>query len=284
MQQRSPEWYSLRKTHIGASDAAIIMGVSPWRTPLELWQEKMDRQVKITPHQSPWMQRGIEMEPEALESFECVTGHLMRPSVIICPKNPWMMASLDGLELNGDIAVEIKCSGKKDHELAMSGKIPEKYIPQLQHQLSVTGHSMMYYFAYSPRSQKIIKVWRDEEYIKKLIEKESHFYHYHMLKKIPPENVAQMKEMSSQNWKSLADEYKKLDSQSKECERRKDEIKDLLMQISNSENATGHGISLQRIERKGIIPYSSIPQIKEMDLEGFRKPSTFSWRISDLNI
>jgi hypothetical protein len=105
-----------------------------------------------------------------------------------------------------------------------------------------------------------------------------------MLKNIPPENVAQMKEMSSQNWKSLADEYKKMDAQSKECERRKDEIKDLLMQISNSENATGHGISLQRIERKGIIPYSSIPQIKEMDLESFRKPSTYSWRISDLNI
>lgn len=284
MQQRSPEWYSLRKTHIGASDAAIILGVSPWRTPFELWQEKTGEGVQVTPHKNPWMQRGIDMEPEALKAFEDATGYLMKPQVVICHENPWQMASLDGLELNGDVAVEIKVPGQKDHLVALNGKVPEKYIPQLQHQMAVTGLSMIYYFSYTRESQAIIKVCRDEEYIKNLIDKESHFYHHHMLKGIPPENPPKLKSMENDSrWKSLTDEYKRLDNQMKEMDKKKDEIKDMLIQISNSENAEGNGISLQRFEKKGIIPYASIPSVKAMDLEEFRKPSTFYWKLNELD-
>ncbi len=35
------EWLGLRKTGIGGSDAAVILGISPFKSTLELWNEKV---------------------------------------------------------------------------------------------------------------------------------------------------------------------------------------------------------------------------------------------------
>ena len=40
---------------------------------------------------------------------------------------------------------------------------------------------------------------------------------------------------------------------------------------------------MQKIERKGTIPYANIPEVKQMDLEKHRKPSTTFWQIKDSN-
>lgn len=285
IEQRSPEWFKLRKQYVGASDAPVLMGVSPWKTPYELFIEKTSPYVEVT-NQNLWMQRGIDLEPEALQAFELATGYLMSPQVLISPRNQFMMASLDGLELDGKAAVEIKVPGKKDHECAIEGQVPEKYKPQLQHQIEVTGLPMIYYMSYSPDHEKpiiILSVEREDHYIDILVTKESEFYHNHMLTGIPPANDRQIKTIDSEVWKNLTDEYKRLDCQEKEAQKRKDEIRDYLVQIAQSENARGNGILLQKVERKGIINYQNIPMLKTMNLEEFRKPSTSSWRITESN-
>ncbi len=38
--QNTPEWHAFRRKRIGASDAPVIMGISPWKTPYQLWIEK----------------------------------------------------------------------------------------------------------------------------------------------------------------------------------------------------------------------------------------------------
>ncbi len=285
MEQRDKEWHELRKTKIGASDASSVLGVSKWKTAYELWEEKMGNGIK-QPFTNVYMQRGIDLEPEALRAFENITGYLMSPEVLISPLNEFMMCSLDGLEIDSKAAVEIKAPGKKDHECALDGQVPEKYIPQLQHQISVTGLEMIYYFSYNPdhaQSNKILQVYRDQDYIDKMIEKEAHFYYEHMLKKIPPSNDHQIKTIESQQWKLLTDEYKKLDYQTRESEKRKDEIKDLLLQISELQSAQGNGIILQKIERKGIIDYKNIPVLKGLRLEEYRKPSSSYWQVKESN-
>jgi putative phage-type endonuclease len=289
MEQRSAEWHELRKNHIGASDASSVLGVSPWKTAYELWEEKMGKGVK-QPFTNPYMQRGIDLEPEALRAFENATGYLMRPMVLISPKHQFMMASLDGLEIEDKCAVEIKAPGKKDHECALDGQIPEKYIPQLQHQISVTGLAKIYYFSYSPESNKILEVYRDQDYIDKMIEKEAHFYYEHMVKGIPPSNDHQINTIESEQWINVTNELKKIRAKNKaakkeieENEKLEEDITQLLLQMSCGQNAQGNGITLQKIERKGIIPYSTIPMLKQMDLEKFRKPPSSSWRITESN-
>lgn len=287
LEQRSPEWHELRKTKIGASDAIILMGVAPsyWskNTPYDLWLDKQPNS-PFDVEDNFAMKRGRELEPEALKLFEYMTGYLMRPEVLINPRNEWQMASLDGLDIDGRAAVEIKCGGKKNHEIALEGEIPKEYYPQLQHQISVTGLAKIYYCSYNPDHEKTIsikEVYRDEAYIENMINVERDFYTNHMLTGIPPEK--KIPNIESEAWNILSDEYKRLSNRIDEDKKRQDEIRDLLLEISNGKNAQGNGISLQKIERKGIIDFKLIPEIKNVDLEKFRKPGSSFWKISEVN-
>jgi putative phage-type endonuclease len=164
------------KRKIGSSDAPIIMGVSPWKSARQLLEEKVLR----TKHAaSASMQRGIDLEEKARTEFERLMGvSVFGDLPVQHPEIPWMTATLDGLDIDRTTMVEIKCPNPKgpDHKLALSGEVPEKYYPQCQHQLAVTGLEKMYYFSFDGNEGVIIKVDRDDEYIRHLIAEEKSFY------------------------------------------------------------------------------------------------------------
>ena len=39
----SPEWHEFRKSGIGASEVGAVLGVCPWKSPVDVWLEKMGR-------------------------------------------------------------------------------------------------------------------------------------------------------------------------------------------------------------------------------------------------
>ena len=173
--QGSDEWLALRKSnHITASEAPVIMGVSPWQTPFSLWQYKMG----LTPGQKTnnAMKRGTQMEEPARCEFIKLVGIEVKPAIAVSDNHPFMMASFDGLSNDGDVVVEIKCPGRTDHDKALSGVIPDKYYPQLQHQMCVAGVEMMFYFSFDGSKGKVLEVNRDDSYILNMIEKEKEFY------------------------------------------------------------------------------------------------------------
>jgi putative phage-type endonuclease len=181
LEQGSQEWKKFRRTHIGASDAVSIMGVSPWRSILKLYEEKI---FEFDQPDNPYMARGRDLEPIALESFERDTGLVMFPQVCKHDVIDWMISSLDGMTVEKDCVVEIKCAGKKDHDIAINGKIPPKYYPQLQHQIEVTGLDFTYYYSFDGQNGVLIKVNRNPMYISNLIEKELEFWN--CLKSLTP--------------------------------------------------------------------------------------------------
>jgi putative phage-type endonuclease len=278
MEQRTPEWIEFRKSKIGASDAPVIMGVSPWKTALQLWGDKLSPSLKTDENQS--MKRGNELEPQALAKFEELTGYLMSPKVLVHPSINWMIASMDGLEIEGKTAVEIKCPGKIDHECALDGQIPEKYIPQLQHQIEVSGLQKIYYFSYSITSWKILEVSRDDNYIINLLKKESEFFDLLKKKEPPKETDRDIQEINSPEWEELAKKWLYLSEKSNEFEAEKERVKKNLIEIANQRSSKGHGLSVTKILRKGAVDYNLVPQLQGVDVEPYRKPSIESWRIS----
>ena len=42
------DWLQVRRSGIGGSDAAAALGLSPWKSALELWQEKVSGQRQPT--------------------------------------------------------------------------------------------------------------------------------------------------------------------------------------------------------------------------------------------
>jgi len=278
--QRSKAWFQFRYEHIGASDASAIMGVSPWKNVNQLYIEKTQTQENHVQLDNYAINRGIALEPVALSVFESETGHLMQPRVMVHPTISYMSASLDGLSLDEDVAVEIKCPGKKDHDLALSGKVPEKYIPQLQHQMAVLDHDMIYYFSFHEDSHALIEVKRDDEYIKDLIEKESEFWKCVMDKNPPAPQKKDFTTNESEKFRIAKERYQEFYEQESEITLQLEQAKEDLLEIAGYCNTVGCGISIQRIERKGNLDYSSIPELKNLDLEKYRKPPTESWRIT----
>jgi len=181
--QGSSEWKEFRRETIGASDAPIILGISPWKTPLELWEEKMGFRSGDEPSWA--MLRGIELEDTARQAFEEMTKIYVFPRVIHHSEYQWMIASLDGIDIEAKNIVEIKCPGKKDHAIAKEGKIPEKYYPQLQHQMEVCKLTEAYYFSYDGENGVLLTIKRDQAFIDKMLEKEKEFWNC-MKNFIPP--------------------------------------------------------------------------------------------------
>ncbi len=179
MKQGTPEWHEMRKNHIGASDAPVVMNMSPWKKPKDLWREKVALALPQTT--TGPMLYGKETESKALEKFNIEMGldgefFQFEPTMRFHPAIRFMMASLDGFCEQLNEAVEIKCPGKRDHFLASKGEIPKKYIPQLQHQIEVCELAYIWYFSYSSESQYMINVPRDQAFIDIMLEKEAEFW------------------------------------------------------------------------------------------------------------
>ena len=62
LDQGSPEWLAHRAKYRNASETPVVLGVSPWQTPYQLWLEKKGRAER--PVTFP-MQRGKELEAAA---------------------------------------------------------------------------------------------------------------------------------------------------------------------------------------------------------------------------
>lgn len=275
LKQGSPEWHEFRRNHIGGSDAAVCVQQSPYMTPYDLYLEKIG--LGTNRSINSYMQKGIDLEEPARKAFEETMGVSVFPTVRKSQKVHFMAASLDGLDIDGKIAVEIKCpSNMTYHQMALDGQVPEHHMPQLQHQISVLGLDGIYFFSYTPTSNAIVEVKKDDNYIKNLIEKERIFWDHVTKKEPPPLTEKDYLYCESNEWKELTDEWKQL------CilEDRKEEIRKRLIILSGQKNAKGHGVTLTRVHRKGSIEYNSIPELKLIDLEKYRKPPIESWRLT----
>lgn len=275
MEQGSQEWLALRKTKITATDASIIMGASHWKTKVQLYHEKTsDENIVITNER---MQRGTELEPEARDAFMFEMGVIVAPKVVV---KDWAMASLDGLSDDGACLVEIKCPGQKDHAIAVSGKIPAHYFPQLQHQMYVCDLNEMYYYSYDGSEGIAVLVCRDDKYIAKMIEAEFEFYN-NLVNKIPPEpDELDYIEREDSLWQQCASKWISVNDSLKRLEQEEEDLRKQLIFLSGECNTRGAGISLSQFQRKGNVEYSKIPELNGVNLEPYRKTPINSWRIT----
>jgi putative phage-type endonuclease len=195
--QGSPEWHEWRKGGVGGSDAAIIKmwHEHPFSSPYQLWQLKMGliKETEFTGDQKRAVDRGHDLEPVARELFIKATGIHIEPSCFIHPDYPFVRASLDGVNEDHSIIVELKCPLKWEyHKHAVEGKIWDYYYVQIQHQLAVTGADFALFASYFPEAEKeedrfvICPVVKPKHsFIEDLLVREKNFWQC-VVKGIPP--------------------------------------------------------------------------------------------------
>lgn len=281
MEQNTPEWLEMRKQHLGASDAPIIMGVSPWKTPFQLWEEKLG--LRDSSYQSHAMKHGQEMEDPARQWYIESTGNIVIPEVVFHQDKNWMMASLDGKGIDSDIIIEIKNPGKKDHDIAKKGKIPEKYIPQLQHQLACCDLNEMHYVSFYNNEGIIVEVKRDNEYIDKLYEEEEEFW-WKVKNLKEPEKTdkdEEAVEKTDDKFKFTAQNWIQAHQYLKYWEAKETQYRHELIEIAGKDPyVKGEHITIKRTISKGYVQYREIPEFQDVDLDKYRAPPAIKWRIT----
>lgn len=278
LEQGSQEWLNWRKSVITATDASCIMGNNPWTTAYKCWQRKLGLIEEQKSNEA--MERGKRLEPEARAQFTERYGIEMQPMVVESTEFEFLGASLDGISQLGNHLLEIKCGGVKLHEMAAQGVIPPYYMDQMQHQLLVTRAEKCFYYSYNGRDGICIEVLPDPEFINRFMPKAREFWKCVAFDEPPVLQDADYKNMSDEpSWKGLATEYRKIAEQIKSLEEVKDSYRKELLKLCKDQNCIGDGVKVMKTVIRGRVDYDSIPEIKGIDLEKYRKSSSTSWKI-----
>lgn len=170
-EQRTDEWYAIRKGKMTASNAETIIANGKG---LETYIYNLMAEYYSSAEKENYinadMQRGIDLEPEARLEFEFYTD-LDVQEVGFIEYNEFIGVSPDGL-IGDDGLIEIKCPNDSIYfKLLLSNNIKPEYIAQMQMQMYVTDRQYCYFVSYNPNFEKslyIKKINRDEEMIEKL--------------------------------------------------------------------------------------------------------------------
>lgn len=145
------EWLATRRSlGIGASDAAVILGVSRFKSPYQLWHEKLGLQV-VSNEETEAMEWGKTLEDPLARKYARLTKRQVerpKPWMILQDEQyPYMFCTLDGLlgscpdrpEVGTrKIPLELKTA----HWMLKGNwkeEPPVEYVIQVQHQAAVTG-------------------------------------------------------------------------------------------------------------------------------------------------
>jgi predicted phage-related endonuclease len=182
-QQRTPEWFELRRGKVTASRLDDWLSVSKAKTgmgkPLKkrLDYEKellFERQFGVSYENfvSAAMQDGIDFEVFARQQYEKITGNVVRE--VGCWYNDLFVASPDGAvdpyEIKNDSyyegLIEIKVLKDNSFTDVLTDGVPEKHWRQIQGQLWAAGSKWCDYVAINlnTKKMKIIRVEADTEF------------------------------------------------------------------------------------------------------------------------
>jgi putative phage-type endonuclease len=179
---------------IGASDAAVALNLSKYKTGFALWEEKCGLREPEDLSNVEAVEMGILLEPIVAELFERRNPgkRLFNVNAIqVHPEHKFITCNLDRRVVGEKACAEIKTAGQwaaASDEWGEPGtdEVPLQYRIQVQHQLAVTGYERGYIpvlIGGQKYAQYVIE--RDDKLIASIIEGERAFWQC-VLDKTPP--------------------------------------------------------------------------------------------------
>lgn len=184
------EWLNVRGNGIGSSDAAASVGISPYKSPLELWLEKTGRQEAPDLAANDAVFWGTTLEHIIASVYAERTGVKVRRlnAVLQHPEHPFMLANLDRVvqhPTDGSGILEVKTAGVNSARFWEEG-VPDSYQCQVLHQLAVTCKEWCdVAVLIGGQDFRVYRVIRDDAKITDLIQREAKFWQC-VLDDVPP--------------------------------------------------------------------------------------------------
>lgn len=187
------EWLAARRSFVGASESATILGVGYRESsPAGIWESKAFGAIGPPPAPELKLRIGKAKEPLLRELFEEATGKHCEPPAAMAYRHkefPFIGCSLDGEAIvdGARATVELKNVGAHNRKEWEGPAAPLKYSVQVQHQLLVTGAEIGYLFALvADEETYVFPVYPDKEFHAALRERLEAFWRSVETKTMPP--------------------------------------------------------------------------------------------------
>ena len=178
------EWLSYRRTGIGGSDAAVVMGLNPYRSAVELYADK--KGLIPDKEDNEAMRTGRDLEDYVAHRFEEATGKKVRRTNYMwrSDDHPFMIADIDREIVGENAGLECKTTRNFGKSKFSKGEIPLTYYVQCMHYISVMGYDRMYlavldlgvgfhYFVIERNEDEIMALIKSEADFWRLVENET---------------------------------------------------------------------------------------------------------------
>ena len=283
LNQRSDEWTTWRNGGVTATDARVLLGLDPEKSPFTLWAEKTGRMERKDLSVIPAVRYGVEHENVARELYNSRYDDLVAPCCAEYDADHRFRASFDGIDLNGN-PVEFKCPLPDGNTLAdvkankENSEAYKKYYPQIQHQLLVSDKSFgfLVFFEEHPEGEDeprlyVFRIERDEKVIKEILLKGQEFLE-HLEKDTPPErregDLYTPEGEAAYRWMEAATLYKEIVPEIERLTAQKEALKEKLLSIMGAETAANFGgIAVTISQSKGSVDYkAALKGILQRDL------------------
>ena len=171
-------WLDVRSHGIGGSDASVIVGLNPWKSPFQLWLEKTGQAEPEDLSDNEYVYWGNVLEETVAQEFCRRTGkEVRRRGVLQHDTIPFLLASVDRLVNGENAGLECKTANGFAAKAWDGDEVPDAYYCQCQHYMMVTGCEKWYIAALIGGNHFVWKcIERNEEEIAELLAAETAFW------------------------------------------------------------------------------------------------------------
>ena len=189
------DWLKQRQSGIGGSDIAAICGLNPFKTPLQVWQSKINPVVDEEISEPAYW--GTTLENVVAQEYAKRTGRKVQRinQVLHHPHLPYCLANIDRAVVNPEMAgrvfwkddrlttnriLECKTANgfmAKQWGEAGSDQVPDSYLIQCQWYLGITGASVCdLAVLIGGQDFRIYTILRDDDLINDLLQQGAAFW------------------------------------------------------------------------------------------------------------
>jgi putative phage-type endonuclease len=283
--QGSEAWHKFRSSGIGGSEIASVMGCNPYQTAYQLWLIKTGKKQAEDISNNFAVKRGHALEPKAREIINSL-GYNFEPVIFQHDDIPYMKYSSDGYDSAKNELLEIKAPGERNHVKVIETGLPlDYYVDQLQWALMISGCRKIHFVSYCPMFPEPIvrlEVLPDLARQEDLKVKAKEFWNM-VTEQIQPElSESDFVDLSCEEFSRYAKDYSAISKEIKRLEAELDKIKKQIAAFANGRNMIANGFKVFSSQRKGSIDYQAIPELKNIDVEKYRKLSSDIFYIKEI--
>jgi putative phage-type endonuclease len=183
------EQIALRRTGITATDVAAIVGLNPFRGPLDVYLDKVGRGPED--RDSEAMRWGRELEPVILRRYaEDLGVEIAVPGTLRHLRHPELLGTPDGLVVGQRRGVEVKTAGLKAAAAwgeAEHGSVPPAYLVQCAMYMAICDADVWdLAVLIGGQDYRVYEIERDVELETWLVDSALRFWNHHVLTETPP--------------------------------------------------------------------------------------------------